>query len=89
MDGASLYAQACSSCHGSDLRGTDQGPPFLDAVYRPGHHGDASFLVAVRSGARSHHWDFGNMPPIDGLSDEQVRAIVEYVRGQQRAAGID
>lgn len=88
-DGATLYMAACASCHGADLRGTEQGPPFLDAVYRPAHHADASFLLAVRRGARAHHWDFGNMPPVQGLTDEQVAAIVAYVRQQQRDAGIE
>jgi mono/diheme cytochrome c family protein len=88
-DGATLYAQACASCHGADLRGTDEGPPFLDAIYRPGHRADVSFHLAARSGARAHHWNFGNMPPIEGLTDEQIAAIVEFVREQQRAAGIE
>ena len=89
LDGRTLYSQACASCHGADLQGTDQGPPFLDSIYRSGHHADAAFLLAVRRGVRSHHWDFGGMPPIEGLSDEQVEAIVDFVREQQRAAGID
>lgn len=89
LDGAQLYSAACASCHGADLRGSEQGPPFLDAIYRPGHHADASFLLAVRRGVRAHHWNFGNMPAIEGLTDEQVAAIVEYVRQQQRAAGIE
>ena len=88
-DGAALYAQACASCHGTNLQGTDQGPPFLDAIYRPGHHADPSFLLAVRRGARSHHWDFGDMPPVEGLSDGQVAAILDFVRAEQRAAGIE
>ena len=89
LDGRVLYAEACSSCHGADLQGSDQGPPFIDSIYRSGHHADAAFLLAVRRGVRSHHWGFGNMPPIDGLTDEQVEAIVEFVREQQRQAGID
>lgn len=88
-DGAQLYAQACARCHGETLTGTNQGPPFLDRVYEPGHHADAAFLLAVRNGARAHHWDFGDMPPVPGLNDAQVTAIVAFVRAQQRAAGID
>ncbi len=83
-DGATLFAQACARCHGSDLRGTDLGPPFLDTIYRPGHHADASFFLAVKSGARSHHWNFGNMPPVAGLSDKQIEAIVAFVREHKR-----
>ncbi len=89
LDGASLFAQTCASCHGANLEGTAGGPPFIDSIYRPAHHADAAFLLAVRRGVRSHHWDFGNMPRIDGLSDEQVAAIVDFVRTQQRAAGIE
>lgn len=88
-DGAELYAQACATCHGADLQGTDHGPPFLDRIYEPGHHGDAAFLAAAMAGVRAHHWDFGNMPRIEGITEEQVAAIVAYVREQQRAAGIE
>ncbi len=88
-DGGALYRQACAACHGTDLRGTKQGPPFLDAIYRPAHHADAAFLLAVRRGVGPHHWNFGSMPAIQGLTDEQVTAIVEFVRAQQHANGID
>ena len=89
LDGRVLYGQACASCHGADLQGTEQGPTFIDSIYRSGHHADSAFPLAVRRGVRSHHWGFGNMPPIDGLTHEQVEAIVQYVREQQRQAGID
>ena len=87
--GAELYAQACATCHGADLRGTENGPPFLDGIYEPGHHPDAAFMAAAMMGARAHHWDFGNMPPIEGITEEQIQAIVDYVRAEQRAAGIE
>lgn len=87
--GAELYAQACATCHGADLLGTDQGPPFLDRIYEPSHHPDAAFMAAAMAGARSHHWDFGNMPRVEGITEDQVTAIVGYVREQQRANGID
>ncbi len=44
--------------------------------------------MAARSGVRPHHWNFGPMPPVSGLTDQQVAAIVAYVRSQQQAAGI-
>ena len=88
LDGRALYLATCAACHGNDLKGTFQGPPFLDSIYQPSHHGDAAFLVAVRSGVRPHHWNFGAMPPLPGLTDAQVAAIVAFVRAQQRAAGI-
>ncbi len=87
--GEQLYAANCAQCHGVDAAGTAQGPPFLSDVYEPSHHADGAFLIAVRNGVQPHHWDFGAMPPVDGLDDQQVADIVAWVRQQQRDAGID
>lgn len=87
--GDELYAAHCSECHGADLRGTDQGPSHLSEVYKPDHHADGAFLFAVQSGSRAHHWPFGDMPPIAGLSTEDVEAIVAFVREQQRIHGFE
>ncbi len=87
--GADLYGQSCASCHGVDLRGTDQGPPHLSQVYASSHHGDASFRTAIAQGSPAHHWDFGDMPPVDGLSDDEVDLIIEYIRDQQDIQGLD
>jgi len=87
--GAALYMESCASCHGNDLRGTAQGPPHLSQVYAPDHHPDASFRAAIANGSRAHHWDFGDMPPVEGLDDDEVDLIIAYVREQQRAHGLD
>jgi mono/diheme cytochrome c family protein len=87
--GQPLYQQHCAQCHGSDLRGTDIGPSHLSIVYEPNHHGDGAFLAAVSRGSASHHWDFGSMPPIPGLSQEDVAAITAFVREQQRIHGFE
>ena len=68
--------------------GSDKGPPLVHKIYEPSHHGEESFYLAVRQGVRSHHWPFGDMPPVDGLSDDEVGRIIAYVRELQRAAGI-
>ncbi|MCD6674233.1 MAG: cytochrome c [Burkholderiaceae bacterium] len=86
--GKALYDEKCASCHGADLKGTDQGPPFLHRIYEPSHHGDAAFQLAVRNGVRAHHWKFGDMKPVSGLSADDVVHIVAYVRSQQRVVGI-
>jgi len=86
--GAVLYAENCAVCHGADLRGTETGPPFLHPYYAPNHHGDEAFQRAVLGGVVPHHWDFGPMPPVPGLTRDQVALIVEFVRSQQEAAGI-
>lgn len=88
-DGASLYQQSCASCHGTDLRGTDQGPSHLSQIYAPDHHPDASFRAAITQGSPAHHWNFGDMAPIPGLSDAEIDAIIDYVRDQQEIHGFE
>lgn len=82
-----LYESNCASCHGSDLGGTDKGPSHLSVVYVPNHHGDEAFRSAVANGAPQHHWTFGPMPAIEGLDDDEVDAIIEYVRSEQERRG--
>ncbi len=86
--GRVLFEANCAQCHGQEAQGTDQGPPFLHQYYRPGHHSDAAFYLAVRNGVVPHHWDFGPMPAIPGLEDDEIGDIVAYVRSLQEAAGI-
>lgn len=88
-DGAALYRQTCASCHGEDLRGTNRGPSHLSEVYEPGHHPDESFRAAIARGAPAHHWDFGDMPPVEGLDDDEIEAVIAYVREQQEAEGFE
>lgn len=87
--GGELFAANCAACHGVSGTGTAAGPPLVHIVYEPSHHGDLAFHRAVREGVAPHHWDFGPMPPVSGLSDEDIDHIIGYVREQQRAAGIE
>ncbi len=86
--GQALFEQRCAACHGVDAGGTAQGPPLIHPFYRPGHHADAAFLVAVRRGVTPHHWNFGPMPAIPDLSEQDIADITRYVRDLQEAAGI-
>lgn len=87
--GETLFNANCSGCHGSHATGSDSGPPLVDRIYEPNHHGDASFHLAVRRGVRAHHWGFGDMPPIPAVKDEEIGRIVAYVRWLQKQAGIE
>ena len=87
--GEELYQANCASCHGSDLRGTDKGPSHLSSIYEPGHHGDNAFRSAIEIGAVQHHWPFGDMPPVPGLSSTEVDAIIAYVREVQEREGLE
>lgn len=86
--GKVLFEKHCASCHGARLQGSDQGPPMLSTIYEPSHHGDAAFQLAVRNGSRAHHWQFGDMAPVPGLTTDDVAQITAYVRLEQRKAGI-
>ena len=86
--GQELFAANCAACHGEGAQGTEAGPPLLHEYYVPSHHSDESFQAAVARGVQPHHWDFGAMPPVAGLSRDDVADIVAYVRRLQREAGI-
>lgn len=87
--GERLYQEKCASCHGKDLQGTDKGPPQIHNYYLPNHHSDAAYQIAVRNGVRQHHWSFGDMPPVPGLTPEDVGHIVSFIRREQKRAGLD
>lgn len=89
-DGQVKFDQYCVGCHGENAAGQEgSGPPFVDPIYKPGHHGDMAFMLAPRNGVRAHHWPFGDMPPVSGVTDEDLKAIIAYVRAIQRANGIN
>ena len=87
-DGAPLFAENCARCHGDAADGTNMGPPLVHILYEPGHHPDFSFYRAVSTGVIAHHWDFGDMPPVAGLSEDEVAQIIAHIRGLQREGGI-
>ncbi len=65
-----------------------QGPPFLDKVYEPNHHADTAFYLAAEMGVRAHHWKFGDMPKIPGVTRDDLTQIIAYIRWLQKQAGI-
>lgn len=88
--GEGLFNKYCSSCHGINAAGKNGiAPPLVHIFYEPGHHGDVAFLLAAKNGVRAHHWPFGNMPPVEGVSDQDVAQITAYVRALQRNNGIN
>ncbi|RYG89795.1 c-type cytochrome [Loktanella sp. IMCC34160] len=80
----------CVDCHGQNAAGRDgYGPPLIHKIYEPSHHGDMAFLLAARNGVRAHHWRFGDMPPVEGITEGEVAAIVAYIRRLQQVNGIN
>ena len=88
ISGQELFSNNCSRCHGANLRGTNVGPSLLHEYYEPNHHSNASFVIAVLRGVRQHHWDFGNMPAVEGLDIEEVHAVICFIREAQVEDGL-
>ena len=88
--GKMAFEARCSACHGVNAVGqTDVAPPLVHKIYEPSHHADEAFQRAVSLGVRQHHWPFGNMPPVEGLTRGDVTMIITYIRELQRANGIN
>src|SRR5262245_26075070 len=86
--GEAKFNANCAVCHGRQAAGTSQGPPLVHKIYEPNHHSDAAFQRAAASGVRAHHWEFGNMPRIETVTQTDVDQITQYIRWLQRQAGI-
>lgn len=88
--GEDNFLKYCAACHG--IGGAGQkgvAPPLIHKIYEPSHHGDIAFYYAAERGVRSHHWPFGNMPPVKGIKKTEVQGIIVYIRAVQRANGIN
>lgn len=88
--GKRAFDATCAACHGTNAAGQDGvAPPLVHKIYEPSHHGDDAFQRAAASGVRAHHWRFGNMPPVEGVTRGDVTMIIAYIRELQRANGIN
>ena len=88
VQGRALFTQHCAVCHGRAGTGTDQGPPLVHAIYKPAHHADLAFQLAMKNGVKAHHWQFGDMKPQPDITPEMTTHIIAYVRQEQRKANI-
>lgn len=86
--GLKKFQTLCSGCHGKWGHGTKQGPPLMHAYYKPSHHNDSTFYRAARKGVKAHHWKFGDMPKVKGITTEDMDAIIPLVRWLQRENGV-
>jgi len=88
--GQIAFEDSCVSCHGKNGAGdTGKGPPLIHPIYEPSHHSDEAFQRAATTGVQSHHWNFGDMPPVEGITEDTVALIATYIRELQRANGIE
>ena len=82
--GQRAFEENCISCHGKHAIGTDQGPPLIHDYYNPGHHADGAFYLAAARGVVQHHWNFGDMKPVEGMTPKKMDRVVPYVRYYQK-----
>lgn len=88
--GKRIFDVKCAACHGTNAVGQNGvAPPLIHKIYEPSHHADIAFVRAAQYGVRSHHWNFGNMPAIEGITAGEVKMVTAYVREVQRANGIN
>lgn len=88
--GQLAYEAKCAACHGVNAAGQDGvAPPLVHVIYEPSHHGDEALQRAAAMGVRGHHWPFGDMPPVEGVTRGDVTMIIAYIRELQRANGIN
>lgn len=86
--GKKKFQENCSTCHGKWLEGTKIGPPLLHGFYKPSHHSDQAFYRAALKGVFQHHWKFGPMPKIEGISRKDMDKVVPFIRWLQQEKGL-
>ncbi|MDA5095876.1 c-type cytochrome [Aliiroseovarius sp. KMU-50] len=88
--GKRMFDAKCAACHGENAAGQNGvAPPLIHKIYEPSHHADEAFQRAVKIGVRAHHWKFGDMPRVEGLTRGDVQYLTQYVRELQRENGIN
>lgn len=79
-DAEADYMQFCATCHGVDLRG-NQAQSLIDGVWLYGSGN--SIYRNIKFGISA-----AGMPDYqDGLSDRQIRDLIDYIKTKEREAG--
>lgn len=88
--GERAFNAVCAVCHGANAAGINGiAPPLVHIFYESTHHGDDAFYAAAQNGVQAHHWPFGDMAALQGLTRSDVANIIAYVRALQRENGIN
>ena len=87
--GKQAFEVSCVSCHGENAASIGcVAPPLVHAIYERRLHGDESFQQAAAVGVRAHHWKFGNIPAVEGVTRGNIKMVTAYIRELQHANGI-
>lgn len=81
-DGAALYKAKCAACHGADATGkpTAKIPSLVSPEVKA--QSDANLTDAIANGGKAQKASHAFAKK--GLTDDQVKALVTYVRGLQK-----
>jgi mono/diheme cytochrome c family protein len=81
-DGAALYKAKCAACHGADATGKPAAK--IPSLVSPEAKGlsDADLTDAIANGGKAQKASHAFAKK--GLTDDQVKAVVTYIRGLQK-----
>lgn len=84
--GAEVYDQSCATCHGPEARGGLAGPPLIHEMYED--LTGADIRTVIGQGKSPTNWPQfeAGMAPVPNLSQDEVAAVIAYVRDVQRDA---
>ena len=83
-DAKALYDQSCANCHGADGKGnTKMGQrlgvkDYTDAAVQAALKDDAAFK-SIKEGLKNNDGKT-EMKPADGIADDDIKALVAYMR---------
>jgi cytochrome c oxidase cbb3-type subunit III len=80
QQGAALFRQDCSFCHGRDATGGESGPDLTRSKFVAKDVNGDKIGPVVRNGRPDK-----GMPPFD-RTDQQIASLVAFIRTQQKAA---
>ena len=80
--GRSVYSVTCTACHGGDLRGGQLGGPNLLRSLVVLNDQEGELILPIVRGSRAER----GMPPLP-LSDDDVRAVAEYIHSVLATSG--
>ena len=78
--GKQTFETSCVWCHGKNVEGVGGVAPLLvHAIYEPVHHWDKSFQRVAAVGVPAHHWPFGHVPAVEGVTRGDIKMVTAYI----------
>ncbi len=78
-EGAQFFNQKCSVCHHTDSTAIKVGPG-LKGIFKQDKFPMSGLSVSDENFRKQLKTPFGKMPPFGHLSDEQVNALIDYLK---------